>query len=92
MTAGMHQTSNNTSYSCKTILRPFGFTDHQNLYFPKNRLNNEPIDLYKNKDQLKNPIYKKTSSGGHFGRKDTQNGHFPWEIIDDEILVKLNNF
>jgi S-adenosylmethionine synthetase len=42
--------------------------------------------------KLKNPIYKKTSSGGHFGRKDTQNGHFPWEIIDDEILVKLNNF
>ena len=38
---------------------------------------------------LLRPIYKETSSGGHFGRTPTDEGHFPWERIDSERLEKL---
>ena len=31
---------------------------------------------------LANPIYQKTASFGHFGRKNTENGFFTWEKID----------
>jgi S-adenosylmethionine synthetase len=32
--------------------------------------------------QLSRPIYKKTSSFGHFGREPEDDGHFSWERID----------
>jgi S-adenosylmethionine synthetase len=38
---------------------------------------------------LLRPIYKETSSGGHFGRTPTDEGHFPWERIDAARLEKL---
>jgi S-adenosylmethionine synthetase len=38
---------------------------------------------------LKRPIYRKTSSGGHFGRSPTSEGHFPWERIDEERIEAL---
>jgi len=39
--------------------------------------------------QLKNPIYKKSSYGGHFGREAGSDGSFPWERIDEEIIKQL---
>tara|TARA_B100001113_G_scaffold350526_1_gene347843 strand:+ start:4306 stop:5553 length:1248 start_codon:yes stop_codon:yes gene_type:complete len=38
---------------------------------------------------LRNPIYSKTSSGGHFGRKYENDGSFSWERLDSEIISKL---
>ena len=38
------------------------------------------IDVF----QLRNPIYAKTAAYGHFG-----NENFPWEKLDDSILIKL---
>jgi S-adenosylmethionine synthetase len=32
--------------------------------------------------QLNRPIYKKTSSYGHFGRDPEADGHFSWEKLD----------
>jgi S-adenosylmethionine synthetase len=32
--------------------------------------------------QLNRPIYKKTSSFGHFGREPEADGHFSWERLD----------
>ncbi|MFA5040887.1 MAG: methionine adenosyltransferase [Bdellovibrionales bacterium] len=32
--------------------------------------------------QLNRPIYKKTSSFGHFGREPEKDGHFSWERLD----------
>ena len=32
--------------------------------------------------QLNRPIYKKTSSFGHFGRDPEDDGHFSWERLD----------
>jgi S-adenosylmethionine synthetase len=39
--------------------------------------------------RLRNPIYSKTASGGHFGREYDDKGHFSWELIDSEICSKL---
>ena len=41
---------------------------------------NQIIDVFK----LRNPIYAQTAAYGHFGNK-----HFPWEKLDDSILIKL---
>ena len=38
--------------------------------------------------KLRSPIYSKTSSGGHFGRKN-DGKYFTWENIDDEIISEL---
>ena len=40
---------------------------------------------------LNRPIYVPTSSYGHFGRKPTDEGHFPWEKTDlvDQILKAI---
>ncbi len=38
---------------------------------------------------LLRPIYKETSSGGHFGRPPTDSGHFPWERIDSGRIENL---
>ena len=38
---------------------------------------------------LRNPIYTKTSSGGHFGREHDKHGNFSWERINQEIIAKL---
>jgi S-adenosylmethionine synthetase len=37
--------------------------------------------------QLNRPIYRRTAAYGHFGRKPTAEGHFPWERLDlvDEL-------
>lgn len=32
--------------------------------------------------QLNRPIYQETAAFGHFGRKPTDEGHFPWEKLD----------
>jgi len=40
---------------------------------------------------LKRPIYRKTASGGHFGRSPTSEGHFPWEAIHPERIDALKN-
>ena len=31
---------------------------------------------------LANPIYEKTATFGHFGRKSTEEGYFTWEKLD----------
>ena len=41
---------------------------------------NQIIEVF----QLRNPIYAQTAAYGHFG-----NEHFPWEKLDDSILIKL---
>ena len=41
---------------------------------------NQIIDAFR----LRNPIYAQTAAYGHFG-----NEHFPWEKLDDSILIKL---
>ena len=40
---------------------------------------------------LKRPIYRITSSGGHFGRSPTENGHFPWERIHEDRIAALKS-
>jgi len=41
--------------------------------------------------ELKRPIYRETSSGGHFGRVPTDDGLFPWERLDETRLESLRN-
>jgi S-adenosylmethionine synthetase len=41
---------------------------------------NQMIEVF----QLRNPIYAQTAAYGHFG-----NENFPWEKLDDSILIKL---
>ncbi len=41
---------------------------------------NQIIEVF----QLRNPIYAQTAAYGHFG-----NENFPWEKLDDSILIKL---
>lgn len=36
---------------------------------------------------LKRPIYKETAAYGHFGID-----HYPWEVINDDIIKKIKNF
>lgn len=38
--------------------------------------------------QLSRPIYKKTSSFGHFGREPEADGHFSWERLDIVAALK----
>jgi len=40
---------------------------------------------------LKRPIYRVTSSGGHFGRSPNEDGHFPWERIHEDRIEALRN-
>ncbi|MDD4616657.1 MAG: methionine adenosyltransferase [Alphaproteobacteria bacterium] len=40
--------------------------------------------------QLSRPIYKKTSSFGHFGREPEEDGHFSWERLDLVADLKRN--
>lgn len=40
--------------------------------------------------KLANPIYVKTSSFGHFGREEFENGHFTWEKTDLVDSLKKN--
>jgi S-adenosylmethionine synthetase len=40
--------------------------------------------------QLSRPIYKKTSSFGHFGRDPEESGHFSWERLDLVADLKRN--
>lgn len=47
-----------------------------------------PAAIARDLDLLR-PIYKETSSGGHFGRPPTDGGHFPWERIDSGLIENL---
>ena len=47
-----------------------------------------PAAIARDLDLLR-PIYKETSSGGHFGRPPTDVGHFPWERIDSGRIENL---
>ena len=47
-----------------------------------------PAAIARDLDLLR-PIYKETSSGGHFGRPPTDSGHFPWERIDSGRIENL---
>ena len=47
-----------------------------------------PAAIARDLDLLR-PIYKETSSGGHFGRIPTDEGHFPWERIDSARIQAL---
>ena len=38
---------------------------------------------------LQAPIYSTTAAGGHFGREPTENGEFPWEVIDENRIRAL---
>jgi S-adenosylmethionine synthetase len=40
---------------------------------------------------LRNPIYSKTASGGHFGRNPGADGEFSWELLDDGIIESLQS-
>jgi S-adenosylmethionine synthetase len=48
-----------------------------------NNFDLRPKGIIKELDLLR-PIYKKTAAYGHFG-----NENFPWEKLDDSILIKL---
>jgi S-adenosylmethionine synthetase len=39
--------------------------------------------------QLLRPIYSTTAAGGHFGRVPGDDGTFPWEVIDESRIAKL---
>ena len=39
--------------------------------------------------QLLRPIYSITAAGGHFGRVPGDDGTFPWELIDESRIAKL---
>ena len=47
-----------------------------------------PAAIARDLDLLR-PIYQETSSGGHFGRIPTDEGHFPWERIDSARIQTL---
>ena len=47
-----------------------------------------PAAIARDLDLLR-PIYKETSSGGHFGRPPTDSGLFPWERIDSGRIENL---
>ncbi|MDP6224191.1 MAG: methionine adenosyltransferase [Candidatus Poseidoniaceae archaeon] len=47
-----------------------------------------PAAIARDLDLLR-PIYRETSSGGHFGRVPTDEGHFPWERIDSARIQTL---
>jgi len=47
-----------------------------------------PAAIARDLDLLR-PIYKETSSGGHFGRPPTDDGLFPWERIDAGRIENL---
>ena len=47
-----------------------------------------PAAIARDLDLLR-PIYKETSSGGHFGRVPTVEGYFPWERIEPARVEKL---
>ena len=38
--------------------------------------------------KLNNPIYKKTASYGHFGRKELNDGSFSWEALNLKSLFQ----
>ena len=38
---------------------------------------------------LQAPIYSITAAGGHFGGEPTENGEFPWEVIDENRIRAL---
>ena len=40
---------------------------------------------------LRRPIYKRTASGGHFGRAPEEDGGFSWELLDEEIIKKMSS-
>ena len=46
-----------------------------------------PHAIIENLDLLR-PIYSATSAGGHFGR-ESEDGHFPWERLDTDIISAL---
>ena len=39
---------------------------------------------------LRSPIYKRTASGGHFGRYPDKEGGFSWESLEDAKLSSLS--
>ena len=47
-----------------------------------------PAAIARDLDLLR-PIYKETSSGGHFGRVPTDEGYFPWERLEPARIEKL---
>lgn len=47
-----------------------------------------PAAIARDLDLLR-PIYKETSSGGHFGRVPTVDGHFPWERLEPARIENL---
>lgn len=49
----------------------------------------KPAAIIKNL-KLRNPIYKITTSGGHFGRQDLDKNYFTWEIIDPKVINKIS--
>ena len=56
-----------------------GYTDYDLQMILKKNFDLRPGLLIKELN-LNRPIYKKTASGGHFGRKDEE---FTWEAIKD---------
>ena len=46
-----------------------------------------PRAIIENLDLLR-PIYSATSAGGHFGR-EAENGQFPWEQLDEGLIMAL---
>jgi len=47
-----------------------------------------PIGIIETLD-LRRPVYKETSSYGHFGREKEE---FSWEILDEKIIERLRNY
>lgn len=62
-----------------TFILTLGFTDHDLQMILFRNFDLRPGVIIKELN-LKRPIYRKTSSGGHFGRDDDD---FAWEKIKD---------
>jgi len=64
------------------------FTDKRLEEIVKRIFDFSPLGII-DKLSLNRPIYKETSSGGHFGRFPDDFGRFSWEKIDKNIILLL---
>ncbi|SVE31827.1 uncharacterized protein METZ01_LOCUS484681, partial [marine metagenome] len=62
--------------------------DSETLHRVRNAFDWRPEAIISDLD-LKQPIYLATASGGHFGRSPTDDGHFPWERINESRIDAL---
>ena len=65
-------------------------TDNQLTEKVKSVFDFRPKNIAQDLNLLR-PIYSSTAAGGHFGRTPGVDGEFPWENIDEQILLALKS-